>query len=1126
MLNQQPGHLTFDALASLIGAGRVASEEVRTHISQCSECGSILNALRSVADAAGASAQPPAEPVPCLSFFQIGQLASGIAGPEGRVWMSHVLTCDRCGSELLEAIQTFHGELTPEEEARVQTISQPAPVVTPPAKPPAKVWIGALAACLILALAVGAFWYVRARNAPERLLAQAYTRQRLIDYRLADAGYARVARARGERRLPPELLRAEAELGARLESNARDARTFRLEGLAELQASHPESAVDALERARKLNPQDAQTLADLGAAYAQRGETDRRADDFTAALEFLNQAMNADPALLRARFNRALVLERLNLLEDAVAAWDAYLAHDASGPWAAEARERQAAVRARLKPRAIQREMLRRGPDVLLDPAARQISPDLFLDSAVFGWLAAKPSAPEFRAIQALAEDLAARHGDVWLRQSLREVPAGSPLWSQMGAVADANVKGNTEALRLAGEVREAALAAHAPTFAGRADFEAIYALDRIQKWQQCLDRSADFLARESSAPLSWLNVSVRSEEANCLVLSGQEGKAVAVLAGAVKLAEAAKIEGPGMRARTLLVGVNTNAGDPWSTFAAAPELLTAYWNSGFPANRLHQLSFNLGTAAQFLGYPNAACSFAEAATRAISQTDNHRTEALTRARLSTIALAAGQTDLAKAQADLAFRFFSHDADPAAAAYRDDAALTAAEADLATRNFASLNQRLNPLASSPSPLPTFLLDLRLRRLEASAALHDSNWKTADDALDRALNEVRSRLAGMPGIKQRVALFRQAAPLFRMRVEEFLDRGEPDRALQPAVELFSLADSGASASLRPEPRETWLIYVSLPTRVASWKITSSGFSFRWIPGTRAELASRIEDFGYLVSNPAADARALRAASSALFSDLVGGSADTFHEGDRLVIVPDGELAALPFPALNGPGGSPLGLQVKLVRTHNLSNRRMAAGLGPSGLMPLAGAAVRRPGLDLPPLPEVDLEGQYVASGQPVETLSGDNLTVANLAARAPFTDWLHFAGHGYVNAGNGALFPSGSERSLLTAAQILRMDWSRCHLAVLSACWAAAGESRGFVNPESLVQAFLSAGVRGVVAPAWTIDSAAAALWMRQFYAAMRQGTDPPGAILAASRYLAGQPRFQSPYYWASFEYFT
>ncbi len=221
---------------------------------------------------------------------------------------------------------------------------------------------------------------------------------------------------------------------------------------------------------------------------------------------------------------------------------------------------------------------------------------------------------------------------------------------------------------------------------------------------------------------------------------------------------------------------------------------------------------------------------------------------------------------------------------------------------------------------------------------------------------------------------------------------------------------------------------------------------------------------------------------------------------------------------------GGGGRLLGLTIELLRTHRLPPQDVPAGLGRPGLLLVAGAAVQRPGLTLPPLAEAATEARYVAGNEPIPSLAGSALTAEALAAAAPSASWVHFVGHGYSNGGNGALFVGGSEKPL-TSPQILKMDWSRCRLAVLSACWTASGEGRAFANPESLVQAFLTAGARGVVAPAWTIDSIAASLWMREFYAAMRRGAEPPAAIRAASRSLAAQQQFEKPYYWASFEYF-
>jgi tetratricopeptide (TPR) repeat protein len=986
---------------------------------------------------------------------------------------------------------------------------------------------GAVAATLLIGLGAVTLWYVHsARNAPELLLAQAYTRQRLIDYRLPDGGYAPISRSRGGAAAPSELTRAQGELAVRLEHGSSDASLLRLQGLAELQALRAGSAVAALEQARQLRPKDPQVLADLGAAYAERSELEQRPEDFARALEFLSQALLADPLLLRAQFNRALVLERMNLLEDAIAAWDRYLEHDQTSRWASEARDREAAIRERQNKHAAKREMLFQGPGILADPASSEISPDLFLDSAVIRWLASRQTGPAGELIDGLARKLANRHGDVWLRESLREVPAGSPLWSQLKAAVEANVNGNTEALSLATQAREAAGARGAAMFGKRAWFEMIYALDRTQQPKACADQAARFLAHDTGSGLPWLGAAVRIEAANCLVMLGQEGKADALLAEAARLAQAAGLNGQWMRARGVRIGVNTNAGDPWFTFTAAPQFLADYWSDGFAPNRVQQVAFNLSTASQFLGYPNAACSFAEAATRAISETGNRRVEALTRARLSALALSAGQIALAKTQADLASNFFSHDDDPSARGYRDDAALAAAAADLAAGDFGALRHQLEPFSLSAEPLPTFLLDLRLSRLKAAAALHDRNWENAGAALDRTFHDLRLRLGGMSDPEKRASLARQAAPLYRMRAQLNLDEGRPDQALETALDLYSWSEGNTARALHPPPGETWLVYLCLDDKVASWTINASGKRFRWVPGRREEIGARIARLGSLADSPEGDVASMRRLGAGLFTDLVDVSSGDLCESCRLVVVPDGEIAALPFSLLYEQKGNPLGLAVQLVRAHSLPLRHLPAGLTGSGLILLAGAAVVRPGITLPPLPELDVEARYVAGQEPVRVLSGPSIAAESLGAVAPTVSWLHFAGHGYSNAGNGALFTSGSAGLPLIASQIVKMNWTHCDLAVLSACWAGTGESRGFTNPESLVQAFLTAGARGVVAPAWAIHSGATAIWMREFYAAMRRGMDAPTAVRAASRYLSHQSQFQHPYYWASFAYFT
>jgi tetratricopeptide (TPR) repeat protein len=100
-----------------------------------------------------------------------------------------------------------------------------------------------------------------------------------------------------------------------------------------------------IERAVEQSGPHAHMLSDLSAAYLARAARDHRSQDLTRALAVVDRAVKADPALPEALFNRALVLERLSLGDEARAAWDDYLRVDDQSAWASEARTHLSAAR-------------------------------------------------------------------------------------------------------------------------------------------------------------------------------------------------------------------------------------------------------------------------------------------------------------------------------------------------------------------------------------------------------------------------------------------------------------------------------------------------------------------------------------------------------------------------------------------------------------------------------------------------------------------------------------------------------------------------------------------------------------------------------------------------------------
>lgn len=108
---------------------------------------------------------------------------------------------------------------------------------------------------------------------------------------------------------------------------------------------------------------------------------------------------------------------------------------------------------------------------------------------------------------------------------------------------------------------------------------------------------------------------------------------------------------------------------------------------------------------------------------------------------------------------------------------------------------------------------------------------------------------------------------------------------------------------------------------------------------------------------------------------------------------------------------------------------------------------------------------------------------------------------------------------------MTATEIAALYLHTLRLATLAACSSAAGEERGSVNVESLVQSFLDAGTRQVMAARWNVDSEATSRMMQDFYTRLQRGAAPADALRGATLAIEKDPLQQHPYYWAAFQLF-
>jgi hypothetical protein len=212
---------------------------------------------------------------------------------------------------------------------------------------PVRRWSGrwiALAAAMLVLIAGPLLWQrLRTPALPMRQLASLAPRDaRSLEARIGEIPYARFSgRMRagddGENPRRMKLVGIAGDLLAEAD-RTRAAQTQHDAGVALLLIDRPESAVVRLRAAAEAAPEQAMRWNDLAAAQYALAEKSARPSLYPEALAACDRALDADPRLPEALFNRALVLERLGLRQEARAAWEQFLAADSSSPWSAEAR--------------------------------------------------------------------------------------------------------------------------------------------------------------------------------------------------------------------------------------------------------------------------------------------------------------------------------------------------------------------------------------------------------------------------------------------------------------------------------------------------------------------------------------------------------------------------------------------------------------------------------------------------------------------------------------------------------------------------------------------------------------------------------------------------------------------
>jgi CHAT domain-containing protein/Flp pilus assembly protein TadD len=203
---------------------------------------------------------------------------------------------------------------------------------------------------IVLGLGFGVWRMFSASDLDKGLVAlrSAYREQRPIEARIAGFNYAPFAQVRGS-----ELEKVDYASRDRAERIIRDTveddhspASYHALGQFYLAERQFDKAIDQFEKALQLDSDNAKLQNDMGAALLERGKAQRLSgndgksmETFARSLERFNKALELDPSMPDALFNRAILYQNMMLPQQAEADWIKYLERDANSPWAEEARK-------------------------------------------------------------------------------------------------------------------------------------------------------------------------------------------------------------------------------------------------------------------------------------------------------------------------------------------------------------------------------------------------------------------------------------------------------------------------------------------------------------------------------------------------------------------------------------------------------------------------------------------------------------------------------------------------------------------------------------------------------------------------------------------------------------------
>lgn len=1053
-----------------------------------------------------------------IAAFVMGNLS----GAELKTMAEHLRECDDCREIAAEAAWIDREGVTA------------ATVV--PLRPQAErrwPWWLYVAAAALAGMVFLALWSVvreRHENLMGPLVEAAPRDGRYLEPRLSGgfpwAPLRAVRRATNEP-LDPEQMKLIGAAGNVLQkaSKQSSAEAQHAAAVAHLLAGRPDEAADLLSKTAEAAPSP-QIWSDLAAMLFAASMKTNDSTRLAEALAAADAALRLDGRFAEALFNRALILQRLGLREEARTAWERYLVVDTASPWANEARQHLRD----LEPVAEFRHELQERYSLLIrDRSAVQAVASRFPQEArVWGeteilgrWAEALQRGDHAEAeshlnvARGFAENLEQR-GDSMLSGMVSVIERADPRerTALVQAHMDFRAAQRTFKTGAPGEAEKLFRAARAAFEEGGSPatllaqyFVANTAYDqgRLDEARQILERLAGTTPRQYPAHRAQVLWQLGLVDA----AAGRWGHAIRSLRESASTFERLGENRYAGTVRNILAEVYDRLGDRRAAWQHRIVALRELGRSD--PSRLPSALDAAARAAAVNREWNLSLSLRSLQIGILERGSNafpYIEALLQRARIHS---RVGETQAAVTDFTRATNAMERLRDPAVRE-RAEADRLAVEALLVASPAAAVAKlsraiEFHRVKGRRMHLP----ELLLLRGKAHAALKD--LPAAADDFEAGIRELETQRRSVSARDRGWGNFAIAEDLFDEAIGLAITRGDGTGAFLYAERARSRDDESANAIVQASSTAgndvVVVEYAALPAHLAIFVIDGPVVRVVVRPAREEDLTVEIERMTQSAMKH--DVVAFRRASATLYQRLVAPVAEEIDHARTVVFVPDATLGPVPFSALVDDDGRYLIERHAVIITPSRAtftrlSARPRVSHGPSRLLLVAGPASREG--DFGSIAAAQREMKAVASVYGVEHReTPQQADVDSFAGQASDADIIHFVGHAVIPDGSAeaALVTSGDTGlpGMLEASEITAMKFSRTRIVVLAACGTARSRERPGQTSISIAHAFLAAGVPTVVATLWPIDDGPAADFFPRFHRRLVRGDSPAEALRAA-----------------------